>query len=185
MTVFRAARTLGSLSAWTLSNLPMQKTLYIAHMIHLAAASRPLFEDTFEAWEHGPAVHSLHRAVKHFGRTPIQDVFDQPVFVEGTSEARAIADAWEIARPMSAGQLVNFTHRPGGAWEQVFRADRMRIPMPNDLIRREWDPNARASDEAVEWASSMASEVESAPSRYVDFTDERSFRARVCGQNIQ
>ena len=42
MTVFRAARTLGAASGWTLSNLAMQKTLYIAQMIHLTSHGRPL-----------------------------------------------------------------------------------------------------------------------------------------------
>ena len=184
MSVLRAARTLGRASGWTLSNLAMQKTLYIAQMIHLAGNGLPLFAEPFEAWDFGPAVHTLHRAAKRFGRSPVQDVFNAPELEASSTEAIAIKEAWEMARLMSPGQLINYTHRPGGAWEQVYQEEALRVVIPNELIRREWDPAARASDDAVSWAMEMAGQIEKSPSRYMDFEDERSFRTRVCEEHI-
>ena len=131
MSVFRAAKTLGHLSGWSQSNLALQKTLYIAQMIHLSRHDRPLFEEPFEAWDYGPAVHALHDVAKRFGRHPVQDVFPGEVFRGSSTEARAISEAWEIACSMTAGQLVTYTHRPGGAWEQVYQTQNgQRVTQP-------------------------------------------------------
>ena len=50
-----AGKRLGKHSGWTLSNLAMQKLLYIAHMYHLGMYdATPLVTGHFEAWDYGP-----------------------------------------------------------------------------------------------------------------------------------
>jgi len=177
--VLSAARTLGNASGWRQSNLETQKTLYIAHGIHLSANQRPLFAELFEAWDYGPVVPALYQVLKRFDRSPIQDVFDAPVYGDATTEAAAIREAWEIARFMSPGALVTYTHRPGGAWEAVYRPDCRGAVIPNLEIAREWEESLRASDETVDWAITMAATLEARTTRYLDFENERSFRDRV------
>src|SRR5690606_34271187 len=121
MSVLVAARTLGELSAWQLTNLQIQKVLYIAQMLHLGRTGEPLFSDRFEAWELGPVVPRLYRALKGYRSNVVAGIDAPSVFAFGTSPAFAIDDAFVMTQHMSAGQLVTFTHRPGGAWDLNFR----------------------------------------------------------------
>jgi uncharacterized phage-associated protein len=68
ISVFDAARTLGYYSDWKLSNLQMQKILYLAHMVYMDKNSgEPLVDEDFQAWDYGPVLPSLyyiHPAIK-------------------------------------------------------------------------------------------------------------------------
>jgi uncharacterized phage-associated protein len=57
------------------SNLQLQKLVYYAQAWHLALHDRPLFEEDFQAWVHGPVIPELFSKYKHFSWQPInQDV---------------------------------------------------------------------------------------------------------------
>lgn len=56
-----------------LSNLKLQKLVYYAQAWHLALFEKPLFEDDFEAWIHGPAIPKLYQKYKKFGWHPIDE----------------------------------------------------------------------------------------------------------------
>lgn len=179
MSVLIAARTLGEESGWRLSPLEYQKILYVAQMIHLGQTKRPLFTDSFEAWDFGPVVPSLYRQLKGFGNGFVTSVAAASTFVFGTSEAFAIDDAYTMTLHMSAGQLVSYTHRPGGAWEKFYEAGARGAVIPTSAILEEWRECSRPSDEAVAWAEQMAAEIEARPSKYLADADERAFRARL------
>lgn len=179
MSALIAARTLGELSGWRQTNLEMQKVLYIAHMLHLGRTGEPLFADRFEAWDFGPVIPSLYRRLRQFGGGIVTSVSAPAIFAFGTSHAFAVDDAFTMTQHMSAGQLVTFAHRPGGAWEKAYRpGERGCAISPNDIIK-EWEECVRPSNEAMAWAMQMATDVEASPSRYLDDQDERAFRARL------
>lgn len=54
-----------------LTNLKLQKLLYYAQAWHLALYDDPLFDETLEAWVHGPVVPSVYHEYKSFGWQPI------------------------------------------------------------------------------------------------------------------
>ena len=56
ISVLEAAKHIGARSHWSLSNLKMQKLLYIAHMFHLGIYNKPLVCEFFEAWDYGPGI---------------------------------------------------------------------------------------------------------------------------------
>ena len=45
----------------SMTNLRLQKLLFYAQAWHLALTNRPLFEEDFEAWVHGPVIPSFYR----------------------------------------------------------------------------------------------------------------------------
>jgi uncharacterized phage-associated protein len=49
VSVASAAKRLCEKTGWTLSNLELQKILYIAHMFHLGETGQPLVPGHFEA----------------------------------------------------------------------------------------------------------------------------------------
>ncbi len=54
-----------------ITNLKLQKLLYYAQAWYLALNNKPLFEEDFEAWVHGPALPSQYRRFKKFEWKPI------------------------------------------------------------------------------------------------------------------
>jgi uncharacterized phage-associated protein len=47
--------------------LKLQKLVYYAQAWHLANFGRPLFDDNFEAWAHGPANRALYAKYRDYG----------------------------------------------------------------------------------------------------------------------
>ncbi|MDA1024183.1 MAG: DUF4065 domain-containing protein [Proteobacteria bacterium] len=76
VTSLSAAKLICKLSNWSVTNLKLQKILYIAHMFHMGKNDgAPLVEGEFEAWDYGPVEPSVYKKVKMFGSDPIEDVF--------------------------------------------------------------------------------------------------------------
>jgi uncharacterized phage-associated protein len=50
-----------------LSNLKLQKLVYYAQGIHLAAYGASLYDDKIIAWQYGPVIPDLYRKYKHYG----------------------------------------------------------------------------------------------------------------------
>ncbi len=74
--VLSAAKELGKCSNWTLSNLEMQKMLYIAHMFFMGTRDgNLLLNGYFEAWDLGPVHPDLYREAKIYGSRPVRNIF--------------------------------------------------------------------------------------------------------------
>jgi uncharacterized phage-associated protein len=171
------------MSGWSLSNLTMQKVLYIAQMIHLGRTGKPVFPEAFEAWGYGPVAPALYHVAKRFKAAPVEDIFTVDPFPDDSSEAQAVRDAWATTQHLRPSQLVAYTHRDGGAWESHYREGQRGNVIPNSAIFREWGKSVRPSDEAAEWAMQVARENEVAPARYLDSEGQRAFRARLRQRN--
>lgn len=139
VSVLSAARRLGQRSGWTLSNLEMQKILYLAHMFHLGRTGEPLVFGNFEAWDYGPVHPDLYHRAKMFGSDPVEDIFTDIRGPEEGSADRAIIDeAYDSLGNLGPGRLVNVTHRRGGAWETNYIPGARHIIIPNDEILNEY-----------------------------------------------
>ena len=75
ISVSAAAKRLCERSGWSLTNLKLQKLLYISHMFHLGKTGEPLVNGHFEAWDYGPVSPFLYHKVKVFGSSPVENIF--------------------------------------------------------------------------------------------------------------
>ena len=132
-----AGKRLGEHSNWKLSNLAMQKLLYIAHMYHLGLYDEPLVFGAFEAWDYGPVHPSLYHEVKMFGAAPVHDVFDSVPGVEEGTESQLL-DAAGDQLSKSTARLVAITHWKKGAWALYYRPGIKGISIPNEAIIEEY-----------------------------------------------
>jgi len=150
VSVFSAARYLCEQSDWTLSNLKLQKILYLAHMIHLGEHDGPLVREGFEAWNYGPVSPDLYRQVKAFGSEPVRNVFHGYASPPEGSAVAAMDEVYAQVGNWTAGQLVRVTHRKDGAWDRTYIPGLLGIPIPNEFILQEYknleaqQKNARA-----------------------------------------
>jgi uncharacterized phage-associated protein len=139
ISVLSAAKRICEERDWSVSNLELQKILYIAQMFHLGATSgSPLINENFEAWDYGPVVPELYKHVRGFGSEPVRNVFHWVSDVRDSSSLSVLRDALEATKGMSAGKLVSITHWKNGAWAKCFRPGTRGILIPNELIFEEY-----------------------------------------------
>jgi len=134
-----AARRLCERSAWRLTNLELQKILYLAHMNHLGMFGKPLVQGHFEAWDYGPVEPDVYHSVKMFGANPIGGfVFPRPAFEDQSTEAQALDKTYDLLKEASPGKLVAITHREDGAWAKNYDTNKRGIIIPNEDIYQEF-----------------------------------------------
>jgi uncharacterized phage-associated protein len=134
----RSAKTICSLSNWKLSNLPLQKLLYLSHMIALGEKNLWLVGSNFQAWDLGPVEPNLYHKVKAYGDNPIPDIFNVPEYPPNSPEREIINRVVSELRDATPGKLVAITHQAWGAWAAHYRPRVMGIEIPEHEIRREY-----------------------------------------------
>lgn len=133
-----AARTVCEMRGWSVSNLELQKILYLAHMFHLGRTGQPLISENFEAWDYGPVLPELYHRVKGFGNGPVGNVFHWiPPAPLGT-EKDTLREAADATKQTGASRLIAITHWDRGAWAKCYRPGLRGIAIPNELIRAEY-----------------------------------------------
>ncbi|AQS41836.1 MAG: Putative phage-associated protein [Candidatus Tokpelaia hoelldobleri] len=139
VSVFSAAKHLAERSGYSLSNLKMQKILYLAHMFYMGEnEGKPLISDRFEAWDYGPVNPELYHELKIYGAEPVGNIFRQyPDLPEG-EERSAIDVVCDTLRNVSAGKLVAATHQRDGAWEKHYLQGIKGRVIPNEDILQEY-----------------------------------------------
>lgn len=132
-----AARRMCERSDWQLTNLHLQKMLYLAQMMYLGRTGERLLNGTFEAWDYGPVLPTVYSEAKAFGSRPIGFLITNASVPEG--DRRDMLDqAYDQLSKMSAGQLVNITHWKNGAWARNYSPNKRGIIIPDSDIRAEY-----------------------------------------------
>lgn len=117
------------------SNLQLQKILYFAQRDYIRTHDgNILFDDSFEAWQYGPVVPSVYRSYSIFGGSPIYKAAEyrdfnifagkkEPIEIVDGAELASVAVTYREWGSLPAWQLVESTHKPGGAWDSVYNRD--------------------------------------------------------------
>lgn len=121
---------------WNVSNLRLQKLLYIAHMVYLGRYRKPLIEEGFEAWMYGPVVPQLYHKMKVYGASPVSDRFyaAEKLPAEIVDVLNDVCGAFQSK---SDAALVAATHADNGAWAHYYSGERS-VPIPNEDILNEY-----------------------------------------------
>ena len=112
------------------SNLQLQKILYFVQKESLLYDGEPIFADEIEAWQFGPVVPNVYFHFSGFGAMPIVMEYETPEFEE--EEEELIDDVVARKKMLYPWDLVEETHKTGGAWDQIYRdgrGNRQVIPL--------------------------------------------------------
>jgi len=139
-----AARHMCRRSDWTLTNLEIQKMLYLAQMMYLGKNRERLLNSSFEAWDYGPVIPAVYGQVKTFGSGPIRNIFHGVGDVRDEDRATMLDEAYDQLSQKTAGQLVNITHWSGGAWARNYRPGVKGIVIPDAHILDEYRKRVEA-----------------------------------------
>lgn len=125
---------------WRVSNLKLQKLMYLAQMVHMGRNSgAPLFAGSFEAWDYGPVEPVLYRKVRAFGAGPVGDVFVEAGRFRDDDPRKALLD--ETCNDLidrSPGELVEITHWKDGAWARHYESGYLGKQIPDSDIAQEY-----------------------------------------------
>jgi uncharacterized phage-associated protein len=134
-----AAKKVCEVRNWDVSNLEINKILYLAHMMSLGRSNgaNPLVSENFEAWDYGPVLPSVYHRCKAFGSGRVQNVF-QYVPDASAADAAVIQETADSLKGKSPGELVAITHWQNGAWACAYKPGYRGIIIPNENILQEY-----------------------------------------------
>ena len=143
MTVARlesVARYVCEKSDWGVSNLRLQKLLYLTQMIHMGRTDgERLFRGDFGAWNYGPVEPTLYHKVKRFGDGAVDDVFVHARNFKNSDVRREVMDnVCDRFLQLSGGELIGITHWSQGAWAKNYRAGIRNTSIPDEDILNEY-----------------------------------------------
>jgi uncharacterized phage-associated protein len=129
---------------WKVTNLQLQKLIYMAQMMYMGRNSERLADADFEAWDYGPVEPTLYHKVKMFGSEPIEDVFSRARFFANDDPRRSVlVEVCDNLLRKRPGELVDVTHWTGGAWAKHYVPGTSGIPIPDDDIVLEYRDRLR------------------------------------------
>ena len=136
-----------------LTQLQIQKLVYIAHGWTLALCGEPLTANEPEAWDRGPVYPCIREKISHIGSHALKDRIhendDNPFAVLGNedrgreitanineSEEEIIRLVWERYGHLHGFILSDLTHEPKTPWFETYHRRGRNAPIPNALIER-------------------------------------------------
>lgn len=130
---------------WKVSNLQLQKILYLAQVYHLGKTGNRLADARFQAWDYGPVEPTLYNKAKVFGASPVENVFyDALTFKEGDPRRLLLDEICDDLLERSPGNLIDVTHWEEGAWAKYYVPGVRGVWIPDEAIRQEYIDRARA-----------------------------------------
>ncbi len=141
ITPFTAAHRICDRGGWRVTNLKLQKILYLAQMIYIGEHEREvLIAGNFEAWDYGPVQPDVYRKARIFGSRPIQDIFLEDSSLE-IPEIRALDSVSNVLLDKTPGEMVAITHWDKGAWAKNYVPGKIGLVISHTDIIAEY--NAR------------------------------------------
>ncbi len=140
--ILDAAQFILENSRRTVTQLELQKLLYLSQMTHLGKYNKPVLAARFEAWKFGPVNRLLYNEIKRFGANPIPSTeilgnVDTISAVGHTAQAVLNQTVDELSE-MTASDLIRITHWVKGAWAKTYNSKNPNSEIPESLMRQEY-----------------------------------------------
>ena len=142
---------LAAKSGKSLTQMQLQKLVYIAHGWSLAINNEPLTVDQPQAWDYGPVYPELWEALRKYGKSIVSDKikvgdFGFGIFSEKSDDyvtanltdkqSELISKVYDVYGGFHAFQLSTMTHQEGTPWHKIFVEECIkRGTILNDLIK--------------------------------------------------
>jgi uncharacterized phage-associated protein len=119
----------------SLTNMKLQKLVYITHGFALAVHDKPLLdkEDVY-AWQFGPVIKDLYDRLRFYGSGEVTQFLPAPHEVTDSSELELIDAVWQGYGHHSAYALSAVTHEPNTPWTNTWNETRFGV-ISNNMIR--------------------------------------------------
>lgn len=127
-----------------LSIMSLLKLTYISHGWRLEMQNRPLFQNRIEAWQHGPVIPDVYKALRPQGLVPRTIDSDYPPPTD-PADTGFLEEIYNIYGHLSPFKLSELTHVPGGPWETARQWGGWYAEIPDDLIKSHYISKRQSS----------------------------------------
>ena len=119
-----------------LSNMKLQKLLYYAQGLHLAAYDTPLFQDSIQAWSHGPVVASVYHQYKSAQSADLSLAGDADFTFESFDDEtnQFFIGVWKTYGGIATWKLREMSHQEL-PWLDFFQPEVRDIEIPMESIK--------------------------------------------------
>jgi len=133
----------------TLTNMELQKLVYVAHGYSLAILGRPLIKQCVEAWRYGPVIPDLYHALRQYRSGNVKELINVLPNEELSETDRKLVESVLGAYGRFTGpQLSTMTHREGTPWREVYE--------PNAFFHSDIIPDGLIKEHYVELLNERA-----------------------------
>ncbi|MBQ6605586.1 SocA family protein [Candidatus Saccharibacteria bacterium] len=92
-----------------ITNLKLQKIVFLAQAASLALNKKPLFDDQIQAWQYGPVIPAIYDKYKNHKNNTIPKPRGKIREIDEDTK-KLLETVWEFFGGYSASQLVKITH---------------------------------------------------------------------------
>jgi uncharacterized phage-associated protein len=125
---------LAKLEGAPLTNMQLQKLVFLAQGYSLALLDREIYYNNTHAWQWGPVVPRLYKALQRYGSGQVTDYIPADDDLDRDSEEYEIVKAvWKAYKRYSGGQLSELTHRPGTPWSKTWASTQFGVIPPEEI----------------------------------------------------
>ena len=133
-----------------LTQMQLQKLVYIAHGWNLVINQRPLTDDPIQAWDYGPVYPALWQTLNRYGKKSVDNLikvseYDAVALFRGDQiseeqlspeDEQVINEVYQAYSDFHAFQLSERTHASGTPWHQIYiEKNHRRGTIDNDRIK--------------------------------------------------
>lgn len=131
----------------SLTQMQIQKLVYISHGFNLALTNEPLIDEQIQAWQYGPVISSLYDEFRGFGSqaitseatiTTIDDNFNVNSVIPQINDKQTtqlINAVWDKYKIYSGPNLSDLTHQTGTPWSTTLKYNNYFSIIDNNIIK--------------------------------------------------
>ncbi|MDE2732601.1 MAG: Panacea domain-containing protein [Bacteroidota bacterium] len=138
--ILDAAKYMLVQARYTVTQLELQKLLYLAQMTHLGEYNSPLLAARFEAWKFGPVNPDLYRVTRRFGASPLRSsqIQGDATAIKVPTHKDVLNEITDKLAGKTAAELIQITHWEHGAWKKTYDARFPSLDISERLMRQEY-----------------------------------------------
>lgn len=119
----------------SLTNMQVQKHVFLAQGFCLGLLSRPLYYNDTHAWQWGPVVPRLYKALQQYGSGVVgAEIAAEDELPTDSEEYRVVQGVWKAYKGYTGPQLSELTHRPGTPWSKAWETQKFSV-IPQECIQ--------------------------------------------------
>ena len=128
----------------TLTPMQLLKLVYLAHGWHLGLYGVPLIREDVQAWQYGPVIPKLYRAIKNFRSHPVVGPLHGGEETLDEVADDTVEQVYSIYGRLTGPALSRLTHAPGSPWAETYVPGSFGLDISNDLIEEHYQRLANA-----------------------------------------
>ena len=119
----------------TLTPMQLLKLVYMAHGWMLGLYGRPLIRDEVQAWQYGPVIPRLYKAIRDYRGAAVTSKIDAPANDDlDEYEQDIVRQVYDIYGNKSGPALSRLTHAAGTPWALTYVEGEFGVAIPTDII---------------------------------------------------